>query len=298
MSDLGNLLRQGREAKSLTLAQAESDTRVRRAYLEALEGGHWEQLPDTVYTRGLVVSYARYLGLDEVEVRRLLGSELGAQLSSLQGFNSYQPLSEPLQVKQRRWLRIMLGLALLVAAAVLVWWNWPWVVLWGKWFLAGAPMRPQVIATRTPTQATLAIIIASRTTPEMTIEEPTAILPSPTSAALPLPTPAPPPTDTPAVVPTVTPTLIVGLLTRVEATGTAWIRVVVDGNVAFEGTLNAGESQEWLGATSVSLLTGNAGGTRVIVNGQDVGSLGANGEVIERRWIWQDNQVVAATPEG
>ena len=39
MSDLGNLLRQGREAKSLTLAQAESDTHVRRAYLEALEVG-------------------------------------------------------------------------------------------------------------------------------------------------------------------------------------------------------------------------------------------------------------------
>ena len=295
MSDLGNLLRQGREARGLTLAQAQSDTHLRRAYIEAIEDGRWEQLPDSVYTRGLVASYARYLELDESEVKRLFSSESGGRPPSALGVDSHQPLNEPLQAGRPRWVRPLLALVL-VAVAFAVWWNWAWVVLWERWLLAGAPN----LATATPatTQASALAAATASANPEVVAEVPAAELPTPTSAALPLPTPAPPPTDIPVVAPTATTVPISGLAVRVEITSSAWIRVVADGALAFEGTLNAGEVKEWLALQSLLFRSGNAGGTKVAINGQDVGALGAEGDVIERLWLWQDNQIVIATPEG
>jgi len=51
MGELGELLRSMREAKGISLEQAEKDTRVRRQYLEALEAEDFEQMPAEVYVR-------------------------------------------------------------------------------------------------------------------------------------------------------------------------------------------------------------------------------------------------------
>ena len=46
---LGELLRSTRKRKNLTLDQAEEETKVRTRYLEALEEGRYEVLPESVY---------------------------------------------------------------------------------------------------------------------------------------------------------------------------------------------------------------------------------------------------------
>ena len=61
---LGQTLRAAREGKGWDLARAERDTRIRTRYLAALEAGEYGDLPSTVYTRGFVREYARYLGLN------------------------------------------------------------------------------------------------------------------------------------------------------------------------------------------------------------------------------------------
>src|SRR4029453_639698 len=72
---VGDLLRRSREQRGLTLPQVEADTKIRRAYLEALERDDLGVLPAPVFTRGLVRSYARYLGLSSVEALELLHKE-------------------------------------------------------------------------------------------------------------------------------------------------------------------------------------------------------------------------------
>ena len=64
MDELGSLLREAREAKGLTLSDAQEATRINRSYLEALEEGQYEQLPTPVHARGYLRNYARYLKLD------------------------------------------------------------------------------------------------------------------------------------------------------------------------------------------------------------------------------------------
>lgn len=104
---------------------------------------------------------------------------------------------------------------------------------------------------------------------------------TPVAAETPSPTPTPLPTFTP------TPTPVQDVQVRVRITERAWLRVTTDGAVAFEGLLEAGETRTWVGREKVTLLTGNAGGTDVTVNGVPKGPLGAPGQVVELTWTKQ-----------
>src|SRR5918911_2224255 len=53
-----------RERKGIDLGRAERDTRIRTAHLRALEAGDHSALPGDVYSRGFIMTYARYLELD------------------------------------------------------------------------------------------------------------------------------------------------------------------------------------------------------------------------------------------
>ena len=64
MSVFGDTLRQARAQKGLTLREVERDLRINRHYLAALEEESFEHLPALTYQRGIVRSYALYLGLD------------------------------------------------------------------------------------------------------------------------------------------------------------------------------------------------------------------------------------------
>ena len=64
MSDIGSQLRQAREAHGLSLEQVQKATRIKRAYLEAIEADRFEDLPGVVQARGFVRTYAGCVGLD------------------------------------------------------------------------------------------------------------------------------------------------------------------------------------------------------------------------------------------
>ena len=64
---LGERLVAAREARGIALLRAERETKIRRAYLAALERGDYAALPGAVYVRGFLRNYALYLGLDPEE---------------------------------------------------------------------------------------------------------------------------------------------------------------------------------------------------------------------------------------
>src|SRR5438128_10125594 len=61
---IGERLRNAREAKGLTLAVAETLTRIRATCLAALEEEQVDRLPGAAYARGYLRTYALALGLD------------------------------------------------------------------------------------------------------------------------------------------------------------------------------------------------------------------------------------------
>ena len=68
---LGATLRSERERKGLTLEQVASVTKLRVKIVEALESERWVDLPQSVFVRGFIRSYASFLGLEGKELLHL-----------------------------------------------------------------------------------------------------------------------------------------------------------------------------------------------------------------------------------
>jgi len=60
----------------------------------------------------------------------------------------------------------------------------------------------------------------------------------------------------------------------------AWVSIQVDGQEEFTGTMLAGSSRAVRASSSVRISTGNAGSTKVILSGQDIGLMGKEGEML------------------
>ena len=118
MGEWGDLLRERRQDRGLSLAEVEEATRIQRKYLEAFEEEAYERLPAGVYLRGLLRSYARYLGLDPEEIVALC-----QQGAKEEGMHISPPVeAQPLREAPLVTPDLLVGLAILSA-----------VILFGLW---------------------------------------------------------------------------------------------------------------------------------------------------------------------
>ncbi len=62
----------------------------------------------------------------------------------------------------------------------------------------------------------------------------------------------------------------------------SWLRIQVDGQTVLEQVSEPGFSREFEADQKVSIRTGNAGAVQIEANGQNLGRLGASGEVTSR----------------
>lgn len=66
----GELLRQVRKSRGYSLSQLADRTRIGLRHLENVEADRYDQLPATVYLRGILMNLARELGLDPLRVSK------------------------------------------------------------------------------------------------------------------------------------------------------------------------------------------------------------------------------------
>ena len=67
----------------------------------------------------------------------------------------------------------------------------------------------------------------------------------------------------------------------------SWLKITTDGAVAYERIAEPGFSRSFEGRDSLSIWTGNAGAVEAQVDGRDLGTLGADGEVLTREFAAQ-----------
>ena len=112
--NLGAALKAAREAKQLSLQDVADLTRVRRAYLEALEANNLEALPSRPFTIGYIRAYATHLGLSpDLAVERFKTDEPVLE----------EELRAPVGVPDERDPRVAAFLigALVIIAAIVLW---------------------------------------------------------------------------------------------------------------------------------------------------------------------------------
>ena len=88
---LGDELRGARAARGLSIADVETDLRIKSYYIEAIESGDLPALPDKVYVDGFVRNYAAYLQLDPEETLRRFDEETGFAKTAKKGRKQGQP---------------------------------------------------------------------------------------------------------------------------------------------------------------------------------------------------------------
>lgn len=239
MWTLGETLRQARLDKSVSLADAARDTRIRRSYLEALEAEDVASLPPPVYTRGFLRTYAEYLGLNAQAMVDLYQPPARREPSP-----PLRPAVPHLAIPRQIPLRpVMYGISGIVFVAAMGFaWNWYQDVQ--HTLNQGDTSLRARVGTPTPGGARL----------------PT---PFPIALASPSPTPAPTPE------PTVTPTPeIEGILVEFRTTSRVYVEAAVDGKQVVAETLAPGTERSLpLAQNSVIMRTSNGSAVDITVNG-------------------------------
>jgi len=267
VGELGELLRQAREQKGLSLEDIQAATYIKRRYLEALEAEEWGQLPHPTVGRGFLANYAAVLDLDVNYVLGLYDQRVpqpvrdsGATLTE-QGilFKSIS-MKPPPRVSPD----LLIGLAMVLILVGIV---------GGTILLYGESLLPKDKG---------ASVISALPTADM---------------AFILPTPTPAPTETPTPTVTPTPMYYTGVSVELVITDESWVQVLVDGAKTFEGILKPGDRKHWNGERQVAVRVGNAGGVEAIVNGESMGILGQRGQVLDRVYEKvEDATLLALTP--
>jgi cytoskeletal protein RodZ len=302
MSELGRILVEARTAKELSLADVEKATRIRQKYLEAFEQGDYASLPRGAVARGFLRTYATYLGLDPDDALQRYSQESGdtddqtpiAEVGKPR-LVDYRPVEvELLDTRPNLgWVRWVVALVIVAALAAAAWWFLGRDG--GKDFLASVmpALGPAPTSTNTPSATPTRWIITATPTSS---SSPGPVTVMPTSDLLTLPTPTVPPTITPTPRPTATPEVVARIALSARVGQRAWVRVTADDAVVLEGTLEPGQTPSWEANNSLKMLTGNAGGIELILNGAEMGKMGNVGQVIERSWVVEQGQVNEQAP--
>lgn len=294
-SEVGLLLRQTRASFGQSLAEVARDIRIRQSFLEAIEAGRFETLPGQAYTIGFIRTYAEHLGLDPNEVVRRFKRESGVGTPAAK-LNFPAPLAESGVPKG----------AILLVGAVLA------LVGYGIWYLTSSryldvaeltvPL-PEHLRQILPGGGEAAVVPGQAPVPlpkvEMPLDaRPDAATPAPAPAvtepaAAPVPAAAPPATPlavppaggeaaatTAAAVPAAAPAMD-GSRVLLRVTADAWVEVRDPGtrSVLVSRLMRAGEAFAVPDRPGLTLLTGNAGGLEVVIDGQPVAPLGKSGTV-------------------
>ncbi len=246
---VGEILREARRKKGVTLEQAQAATRIRLKYLQALEEDDYAVLPSPVYVRGFLRNYASYLGLIPEEIVDLYRREHPEAAHSMMGVRPHQPIRNP--ISRHTWSPPTSAVTFSIVLVLVLLLNWAYAHV----FPSG--QQRQVGQVEPKDLAGIAV-------PE----------PSPT----PLPTAMPAPTATPAATPR--PAVLTLDLRALRETS---VRVTVDGEVRFDGTMRRGALQVWSGR-SISVRAASGDALEIKVNGQAAGTLGPNGQPAEREW--------------
>ena len=125
MTELGNILKEAREAKGLSLDELQSITKIQKRYLLGIEEGNYSMMPGKFYVRAFIKQYAEAVGLDpeqlfeqhKNEIPSTYNDELPEQLSRVQSRKSISPDTS----KVLDFLPKILIAVFLIGAIVLVW---------------------------------------------------------------------------------------------------------------------------------------------------------------------------------
>lgn len=221
MKNTGQILKEAREKKGISIAEVSLATKINSRILTAMEQGNLTKLPPKTFLRGFVHSYAQFLGLDPDVVLKTFQEEMGPTKPPADSPEASLAASAPTAERAApssmsratnssfAKLGVVVGIIVLVIVIIL---------LKNKMdsYESESVQAPveTVVATATPeatppteseenSSAALSAALSASPTPTATVAPAATATPRPTVVATPTSTPLPKPVLTPA--PAITP---------------------------------------------------------------------------------------------
>jgi cytoskeletal protein RodZ len=265
---IGEELRRERLRQGLTLDDIVQRTRISPRYLEAIEDSAFDRLPGLVFTRNFVRLYALDLKLD--------ADSLVSRLPRVD-IESAPPPNPPARAGRNPWdprvkaaLASVLWLATAAGAGAGGWY----------YFTHYEHHTPRVAATQAPAHHPA----------QPAVQQPAALQePVQNASVAAAATGSESASNQQAAASLITPTAALSepqgydpsrpvqvVLTAHEA---AWVQVSADGRTAFVGLLHPNDKRAISADAQVKVLTGNAGGIDISLNGKPLDPIGPKGQV-------------------
>ncbi|UCD34969.1 MAG: helix-turn-helix domain-containing protein [Nitrospiraceae bacterium] len=237
----GNVLREEREKQKRALSDVSKKLKINVQYLNALEEDNYEPIPAEVFTKAYLRSYAEFLGID--------GDHIMGLYAGCAGNNEQEKAGHPAPPAEKPPVRKKVLFPLSRKSLLLI-------AFLGMAFVPLALLNmPDGEKSDAPQRRAPENIQSGPVTEP--VERPAA---EPGAEALSLPE---------------------EMNLTIEALELTWVSVIADQGEPREWLLRAGESLEVSAKDQFSLKIGNAGGTRVIFNNRDIGSLGPRGTIVD-----------------
>lgn len=293
MGSFGENLRREREMRGVTLQEISTATKISVRFLKSIENEEFSRLPGGIFNRGFVRSYARYLGLDEDQI--VEEYKVAARAKGEPDLTRFSPPKTYSAPKRRFHNSTLVGV--IVAVALLA-------AGYGLWrHSRGTPQPPTAVAQQVPAHSNSPVNGAA----------PAAAAPSaPGNSASSLANPTDKPADgnkQPAAKPPQNQGVLAAdsmasstpklppvkntdgkLILQVATTERSWVAVDADGKMISQGIMKPNEVKTFRANNSFDVLTGNAQGVILSLDGKTLKSLGRRGEVKQVHLTWKSLQ--------
>jgi cytoskeleton protein RodZ len=270
--EIGGRLRRQREILGLSLIDIEQHLHIRLHYLKALEAGLEDDLPSLAQGRGMLKNYAHFLEMDaEALLMRFADAQQARRIERVEPGNVARVKPHrPMTTARPPLLKRLLTPDLLVISLVIV-------VFFGFaiWSAAQVSAINSQHAKATPPSIAQVLLITPSETAFSETEPPEGAMNTPVEGEQ-----NNTQVEASNAEPTAVPTLDnLPLQVYIVAVQRAWMRVTVDGKVAFDGRVLGGNAYPFSGKTTIEMITGNAAALQVYYNQRNFGTLGVVGQV-------------------
>ncbi len=278
-------LKRTRESKGLRLEDIARRYRIRLSFLESIESGSFEDLPEPVYTKTFIKTYAGALGVDA-------GPILAQYVKHIEKTLPPAPPEEQAAAEAKGPDAGKAALAWFGMLGSRVGWTFlalAVVIALGIYAFQDRPEKPVPAKTAVREEARLPEKPAEVKPPEepsaQPAQQPEAATPQAPQQQAAAPEPkkpeVPPPAEKKEPAPAPAPPAAGGTLSlTIEATEAAWVQVKADRTPAIQRLLQAGERVSAEAKEKITVDLGNAGGVQITFQGQSLGSPGKRGEVV------------------
>lgn len=279
-------LKRERELRGVSLAEISKATKISVRLLEAIEKDRFDILPEGVFRKSFIKSYAKYLGMNEEQILHEYDLQVQPSTSSQAAPEKPSVSFRDSPEGSKRAMLLTFGVFLVLLA-----------VGCGVWYFT-RDSRGEDAAPPAPQSTTADPVPTGQPPSEATVPAASTATPVQTQA-----TPLPPVSEagTPgqAVRPASDPSTlkVLGELAKkpervppagaegagpleltVEASSPAWVSVSAGESSLFAGLMNPSDSKKFSLEAPLKVTLGNAGGVRLQVNGQVFSNLGKAGE--------------------